>query len=211
MKKTFILFLILASLFALSGCEYYTEEAVSRAWEEGYEEGEITYDPQTVRIKGEAAVLNTVNKITIPAEVLDLTGAKADIEKTVDISTYLPFGTALVLSADSKINVVVEVEAVKSKTLQIPVANIQTVGLDTDEHITYEDDVLIVNVTGRTSVVDALDEKTITASIDVSGLRMGAHSLQATVELDSDLLKFENPTISFTIEKKSETQDTSDN
>ena len=39
MKKTFILFLILASLFALSGCEYYTEEAVSRAWEEGYEEG----------------------------------------------------------------------------------------------------------------------------------------------------------------------------
>lgn len=178
---------------------------------DGYEEGEITYDPQTVRIKGEAAVLNTVNKITIPAEVLDLTDAKADIEKTVDISTYLPFGTALVLSADSKINVVVEVETVKSKTLQIPVANIQAVGLDTDEHITYEDDVLVVNVTGRTSVVDSLDEKAITASIDVSGLRIGAHSLQATMELDSDLLKFENPTISFTIEKKSETQDTSDN
>ena len=95
--------------------------------------------------------------------------------------------------------------------MQIPVANIQAVGLDTDEHITYEDDVLVVNVTGRTSVVDSLDEKAITASIDVSGLRIGAHSLQATMELDSDLLKFENPTISFTIEKKSETQDTSDN
>lgn len=41
MKKTFILFLILASLFALSGC--YTREDIDtiryNAWEEGYQEG----------------------------------------------------------------------------------------------------------------------------------------------------------------------------
>mgnify|MGYP000399962097 CR=1 FL=1 len=47
--------------------------------------------------------------------MLDLTDASSDIEKTVDISTYLPSGTALVISSDSKIDVTVVVEAVKTK------------------------------------------------------------------------------------------------
>ena len=57
---------------------------------DGYQAGNITYTPQKVRIKGEAAILNTINKITIPEEVLDITDATSNIEKTVDISTYLP-------------------------------------------------------------------------------------------------------------------------
>ena len=65
--------------------------------------------------------------------MLDLTDASSDIEKTVDISTYLPSGTALVISSDSKIDVTVVVEAVKTKTLQIPVTNLQVIGLDADE------------------------------------------------------------------------------
>lgn len=93
----------------------------------------ITYTPQKVRIKGEAAILNTINKITIPEEVLDITDATSNIEKTVDISTYLPSGTALVISSDSKIDVTVVVEAVKTKTLQIPVTNLQVIGLSSDE------------------------------------------------------------------------------
>ena len=54
---------------------------------DGYRAGNITYTPQKVRIKGEAAILNTINKITIPEEVLDVTDATSNIEKTVDIST----------------------------------------------------------------------------------------------------------------------------
>ena len=72
--------------------------------------------------------------------MLDLTDASSDIEKTVDISTYLPSGTALVISSDSKIDVTVVVEAVKTKTLQIPVTNLQVIGLDADEKVQYEED-----------------------------------------------------------------------
>ena len=39
MKKIIVICLSLAAVLIMSGCEYYTEEAVSRAWEEGYEEG----------------------------------------------------------------------------------------------------------------------------------------------------------------------------
>ena len=58
-----------------------------------------------VRIKGEAATLNTVSKITIPQEVLDISGITEDLTTTVDISSYLPSQTALVLNSDAKVEV----------------------------------------------------------------------------------------------------------
>ena len=85
--------------------------------------------------------------------MLDLTDASSDIEKTVDISTYLPSGTALVISSDSKIDVTVVVEAVKTKTLQIPVTNLQVIGLDSDEKVQYEEDNIALTVSGRSSVI----------------------------------------------------------
>ena len=178
---------------------------------DGYQAGDITYKPQKVRIKGEAAILNTINKITIPEEVLDLTDASSDIEKTVDISTYLPSGTALVISSDSKIDVTVVVEAVKTKTLQIPVTNLQVIGLDADEKVQYEEDNIALTVSGRSSVIDALDEKTISGSIDLTDLKLGAHNVLITFELDEDTVSYADTYAAVTIESASDTSASADN
>ena len=178
---------------------------------DGYQAGDITYTPQKVRIKGEAAILNTINKITIPEEVLDLTDASSDIEKTVDISTYLPSGTALVISSDSKIDVTVVVEAVKTKTLQIPVTNLQVIGLDADEKVQYEEDNIALTVSGRSSVIDALDEKTISGSIDLTDLKLGAHNVLITFELDEDTVSYADTYAAVTIESASDTSASADN
>ena len=178
---------------------------------DGYQAGNITYTPQKERIKGEAAILNTINKITIPEEVLDLTDASSDIEKTVDISTYLPSGTALVISSDSKIDVTVVVEAVKTKTLQIPVTNLQVIGLDSDEKVQYEEDNIALTVSGRSSVIDALDEKTISGSIDLTDLKLGAHNVLITFELDEDTVSYADTYAAVTIESASDTSASADN
>ena len=153
---------------------------------EGYEEAGITYTPQSVRIKGEAAVLNTINKITVPEEVLDLTDATSDIEKTVDISTYLPSGTSLVINSDAKIDVTVKIEQVKTKTFMVPVTNLQVVGLNSDEKIKYNEEQIALIVTARESLMDTLDEKTITGSIDVTDLNTGSHNVVITFDLNTD-------------------------
>ena len=153
---------------------------------EGYEIGDITYSPQTVRIKGEAAVLNTINRITIPEEVLDMTGATSNIEKTVDISTYLPQGTSLVISSEAKIDVTVQVEAIRTKILQIPTDNIQVIGLDSDYKLIFDTDSVALTVTGRGSVLETLDENTITGTIDLTGVKTGAHNIPVQFEMDSD-------------------------
>lgn len=173
---------------------------------EGYLSGDITYSPKTVRIKGEAAVLNTINKIVIPEEVLDLTDTTSDIEKTVDISTYLPDGTALVINSDAKIDVKVTIEPVKTKTLQIPVTNLQVIGLDSDRKIQYEEDNITLTVSGRTSIIDTLDERTIAGSIDLTDLRPGAHNVLITFDLDSDLVSYADTYAALTIENAAEEQ-----
>lgn len=178
---------------------------------DGYQAGNITYTPQKVRIKGEAAILNTINKITIPEEVLDITDATSNIEKTVDISTYLPSGTALVISSDSKIDVTVVVEAVKTKTLQIPVTNLQVIGLSSDEKVQYEEDNIALTVSGRSSVIDALDEKTISGSIDLTDLKLGAHNVLITFELDTNTVSYADTYAAVTIESASDTSASADN
>ena len=182
---------------------------------EGYEQGEITYTPQTVRIKGEAAVLNTINKITIPEEVLDLTDATSDIEKTVDISTYLPSGTSLVINSDAKVDVTVQIEQVKTKTFMVPVENLQVIGLGSDEKIKYEEDQIALIVTARESLMDTLDEKTITGSIDVTDMNAGSHNVVITFNLDTDSFTCNETYALLEIQEKSDVTasatDTSDN
>ena len=158
----------------------------------------LTLSVSTVNIS--AQILNTKD-----VELEFLTDASSDIEKTVDISTYLPSGTALVISSDSKIDVTVVVEAVKTKTLQIPVTNLQVIGLDSDEKVQYEEDNIALTVSGRSSVIDALDEKTISGSIDLTDLKLGAHNVLITFELDEDTVSYADTYAAVTIESASDT------
>ncbi len=91
---------------------------------DGYMLTGIEYPLETVRIKGESATLNTVNKISIPKEVLEVTDITENLVRTVDITSYLPEGTALVLASDAKVDVTVKVEAVVKESFEVPTANL---------------------------------------------------------------------------------------
>ena len=170
---------------------------------DGYEIGDISYSPQMVRIKGEAAVLNTINRISIPEEVLDMTGATSDIEKTVDISTYLPQGTSLVISSEAKIDVTVQVEAVRTKILQVPTENIQVIGLDSNYKLVFNTDSIALTVTGRSSVLDGLDEKSITGSIDLTGVKTGVHNIPVSFDMEADNFNYTEAYAAVTVEEES--------
>ena len=96
-------------------------------------------------------------------------------------------------------------EAVKTKTLQIPVTNLQVIGLDSDEKVQYEEDNIALTVSGRSSVIDALDEKTISGSIDLTDLKLGAHNVLITFALDEDKVSYADTYAAVTIESASDT------
>ena len=102
-------------------------------------------------------------------------------------------------------------EAVKTKTLQIPVTNLQVIGLDADEKVQYEEDNIALTVSGRSSVIDALDEKTISGSIDLTDLKLGAHNVLITFALDEDMVSYADTYAAVTIESASDTSASADN
>lgn len=139
---------------------------------------------ETIRIKGESGTLNTVNKILIPAEVLDVTDIEDDLTVTVDISSYLPEGTALVLASDARIEVTVKVEPMLSKTFEVPVKNLTVANLREGYLLEFDEDVVEVRISGPDSVVSELKAKNITGILDAGGIGMGNHQLVADIDLE---------------------------
>lgn len=147
----------------------------------------IEYAPDTVRIKGEASVLNTVSKVTVPAEVLDVTNATGDVKTTVDISSYLPNGVSLVLASDAQIEVTVKIEPLVEKSFEIPVSALTVENLPENQEISFLLDSLTVEIAGAESDMKKLSEDDIKGVIDASGLEKGEHNVTVTILLDEEL------------------------
>lgn len=162
----------------------------------------ITYEPQTVRAKGNAAALNKLDMITIPKEVLDVSGAQADLTKTVDISSYLPTGVDLVTPSDKDIAVTVEIEKAAVESFDIPTANISINNLKSGYKLTFAEDKVKVAIAGFSSDLDKLDASKLTGSIDVAGLKEGEHTLKLNLDLAEEYAQSGNQTVTFIIEKK---------
>jgi YbbR domain-containing protein len=154
---------------------------------DGYVVTGIEYKPTSVRIKGESSVLNPINKITIPSEILDVTGATEDITTTVDISLYPPEGTSLVLNSDATISVTVHVEPIVSRSIEVPVSNITIENLDSKYTLKFNSDTFVVTLSGASGSLDKITASMITATVDAASLKGGEHSLPVNVTVDEDL------------------------
>lgn len=153
---------------------------------DGHVVTDVEYSLDTVRIKGEAATLNTINRITIPREVLDITDITEDLVTTVDITSYLPEGTALVLSTDAKIEVRVKVDSVVAKSFEVPVENLKLQNLQSGYTASFDADTVTVEIRGAASIVTALKEKEIMGTVDAGGLSAGEHNLAVAFAIDEE-------------------------
>lgn len=139
-----------------------------------------------VRIKGEAATLNTVSKITIPQEVLDISGITEDLTTTVDISSYLPSGTSLVLNSDAKVEVIAKVEPVVKATYEVPVANFTIQNVRDGYNANYMESTVAVEISGAESELAGISAKDITGTADASNLGAGEHHLNVQITLEQE-------------------------
>lgn len=153
--------------------------------QEGYEYVDMEYKPETVQIKGVSSVLNTINNITVPEEVLDLTDATGDIEKEVDISAYLPEGATLMDNSQAKVSVTVKIEKHERRKFKVPTANITVSNLAGRYSVAFLKDTVEVELEGLAKDLDALDETTLTGSINVGGMTEGEHTVSLELNLDS--------------------------
>ena len=157
----------------------------------GYQLVDVFSNPIVVRVKGVAAVLNTLDKIQIPAAVLDLTGVTSTIEKTIDISTYLEEGVSLVVSADAKVSVTAEIEPIETKEYKVSVSNLTAEGLKSGYQLSYAERYATVKITAGKGAHNDLNAAELKGTIKVDELDEGTHLVQVDLNIDTTIYTVE--------------------
>jgi YbbR domain-containing protein len=145
--------------------------------------------------------------ITIPEEVLDVSGAKEDISTTVDITEYLPDGVELVDTSDTTVTVKVRIEAYESRTLYLSESDIAVKGLGRSYELSYALTSIPVTISGLQQDLSRLTAASLNASIDVTGLSEGTHQVTLQTELDEENYAYQPIKVEITIAKKASDED----
>ena len=181
---------------------------------DGYEYKGLEYAPQTITVKGEPEVLNTMNAITIPSDVINITGATGNVENTIYIEQYLPEGVSLVDEEGNQVAVKALIVQKQSRVFNFPVANINIEGLRDSYELTYNANVTALPLTIRASQedIDAFDIGSVQASIDVKNLEPGLHTVQLEITINNDKYEVvESVSVQINIrDKEAENQDETD-
>ena len=175
----------------------------------GYEFRKVECAPETVLVKGRAVVLIGINAINIPANVIDITGAREDMESTVDIVPYLEeLGISLVEPNASQIAVTVTIEQKETKTVDFPSNNIKVSGLNNEYDLTFNIESVSMTVRALEEDMETLALDQIEVLLDVTDLQPGSYTRLLNVTLPGD--KYEligQVNVQFTIvDRNAETQ-----
>ncbi|MCM1496580.1 MAG: CdaR family protein [Bacteroides sp.] len=154
---------------------------------EGYSiAGPIEYQPTTVLVAGEEAVLRSLREISI--EDIDITGLNSDFETTVDINNYLPDGVVI---ADSTQNIAIKINIEKliEKTITIRREDIAFEGMDSSfqYEVLSEEKQFELTVTGLKRDLDSLTVQSLHPTIQVSD-----YTSEGTYNVKVEMQELEN-------------------
>ena len=135
----------------------------------GYEYRGLEYAPETVLVKGEASVLNSISAINIPADVINI-----------------ELGIALVDENTNKIAVKAIIERKATKIFNYQTKDIKITGLPSNFEVTFSADTVAVNVRALEEDLDVLEENNIEAILDITDLEPGTYTRQLTITLPGE-------------------------
>ena len=124
--------------------------------------------PETITVKGNSDALASVDKIVIPSSALGISLLEKDTEKTISIDSYIPEGVEIVDKDNSSIVVRLTISGSTSRTLDVPIADLEVKGLKNGYNIEFEQNVIKVTLTGNEDVINKIEASDIRLSIDVS-------------------------------------------
>ncbi|MBU3142746.1 YbbR-like domain-containing protein [Clostridium sp. CF012] len=154
-----------------------------------YTLGSIKVLPERFDVTGSIADLNQLENLS--TEAIDL--SKISESTTMDAKVIIPSGVSLVsasgesvVKVEININKVVEKipDKVVEKTLSI---DIKYNNLDEKYDVKLEKDKGSLVISGTEAVINALDLKEITATVDLANLVEGQHTLKVTVTMPEDV------------------------
>lgn len=172
---------------------------------DGYTIGEISVEPQEISVSGSKSALNRIDKITIPADVLEQYDLTERTEETVDITAFLPDGITLADENANNVIVTINVEQPGTETYEVSTGSIMVNNLAEDLEIEFGSIVdLAVQIRGPS---ETLKKFSIAKKISID-LReyteTGTYHVPVDVALPDECTLVNDPTVEIVLKNKSQ-------
>ena len=166
---------------------------------EGYmATGVVESTVSRIRIAGRTSALNAVNKISIPAEKLNITGADEDMVVAINLKEYLPDGNRLAESGRNSISARVYIEPIVEKRLEVPTTSIEIANLPQGytANIPDNDVYYALEVMGLAKLIDPLRPAALGGIVDIAAwmteqeideLQSGIYEIPVSFNLSKDI------------------------
>lgn len=181
------------------------EFSVSGTPADGYQYTGVTTVPETVQICGKADDIDDVEAIAVPASALDISGASEPVEKTVDITPYLPDGVSLADEDAGNVTVTAMIEQDGTRTISFLVSSIRMSNLADDLQVSYEPDAEItLQFTGDESRLEVLDISNAVSVNLESYTTPGTYNIPVRVDVPDGITLENDVSVQLTLKEKTE-------
>lgn len=150
----------------------------------GYTITSISSNPTTILLKGNKAILNSVNSIEIPDDLISVANADKDVKVVIDVSEYIPEGLSMVDPEGASVEITVSIAKIKEKVFSIKSENIIVTGLSTHNKIEFELSSIAAHISGLEEDIASLSSATLSGTVDVTHLPIGIHQVELLLDLD---------------------------
>ena len=173
---------------------------------EGYKYTGYSSEPETVQIYGEKDVIDKIEEIDVPA--IDVSEASEPVQKSVNISEYLPKGVQLVDEKTANVTVTAMVEEEGTRTINFMVSSIQISNLAEGLQVSYEPDAEIaLRFSGDQKALEMLDISNA-VSVDMSAYVVpGGYDVLVEVDIPEGITLMKKVTVQLTVGEKAQEGD----
>ncbi|MBP7319782.1 MAG: hypothetical protein KA953_01835 [Lachnospiraceae bacterium] len=153
----------------------------------GYVYNGVDCSPTSVTVKGTKEELEKFTELLLPSTEMDISGAKTDVEKVVNVSQYLPEGVELVDPELTTAIITAKIAALDSKVLTLEMKNITILNLPANYMLKFEESSVKVTIKGQKAVLDAFTINDLTAQLDLTGVSKGSVRLDLKLILPTGI------------------------
>ncbi len=182
--------------------------------EKGYRVGEVTVTPQVISVAGTDEALTALsengNSLSIPADLIDVEGAKDDLSFRIDLTQILPKEIILADNVSAVALVSVEILPLDSRTFEIPVTQIEQKNLSENLSVIFRIDKVRVRVQGEAEKLAGLKESDVKLSLNFQDMAEGTYEdYTVAADLPDGFSTVVSPTVSFELAKTVESEEES--
>lgn len=142
----------------------------------GYQYTGVECATKNISVIGLKSNLASINKITIPASELNISGATEDKVVTVDLRNYLPEGVEIVESEQPQVEVRIKVERLVNRTVALTDSEITRENPSEDMRYRLVPNRIEVVIQGLKEDLDSLNGADLGAVLDLEGLTAGSYA-----------------------------------